>query len=129
MNITAVQIQKSCSGTQLIEQEIRSILKTFQSEIVEAGKNGSTSVIVEVPTNFNITGMSNRTAQTIIYNRLIENVEENGFNVRVSMTESGVTYCIRWDIQKNDSDLADMRNVIASHMARTKRSAERSVKK
>lgn len=120
MNITADQIQQTCSSTQLIEHEIKTILKTMQSEIIEAGKNGSTSVVVSVPTNFNIVNMSNQTAQTIVYHRLIEDLEENGFNVKLAMEDSYVTYCIRWDIQKDDKDLKNMRNIIASHLVSVK---------
>jgi hypothetical protein len=116
MNITADQVQKSCTGTQLIEQEIKIILKTFVSEITEASKGGYTSVVVLVPTNFNIVGMTNQTAQTLIYHRLIDECEEKGFNVKLSMDTGGVTYCIRWDIKQNDRDLKEMRNVIASHV-------------
>lgn len=119
MNITADQVQRSCSGTQIIEQEIRTLLKTMQSEIIEESKNGSTSVVVSVPTNFSIVNMSNQTAQTIIYHRLIEEIEEKGFNVKISMDDSAVTYCIRWDIKKDHKDLKNMRNVIAAHIVKT----------
>lgn len=119
MNITADQVQKSCTGTQLIELEIKTIMKTFQSEIMEAGKNGHTSVVVAVPTNFNIVNMNNKTAQTIVYHRLIEECEERGFNVKISMDQSAVTYCIRWDIKMDSGDLNEMRNVIASHIAKS----------
>jgi hypothetical protein len=119
MNITADQVQQSCTGTQLIELEIKTILKTFQSEIVEAGKNGYTSVVVAVPTNFSIVNMNNKTAQTIVYHRLIEECEEQGFNVKISMDQSAVTYCIRWDIKRNSGDLKEMRNIIASHIAKS----------
>ena len=118
MNITASQVQKSCSGTQLIDFEINTILKTFQSEIIDAGKNGHTSVIIGVPTNFNIININNKTAQTIIYHRLIEECEKNGFNVKISLNESSVTYCIRWDIKTENTDLNEMRNIIASHMVK-----------
>lgn len=116
MDITAEQVRASCPSTQGIEQQITIILKTFQSEILEAGKNGSTSVIVAVPTNFNVIGMNNKSAQTIIYHSLIEILESRDFDVRVSMNSSVVTYGIRWDIQKKCNDLEDMRNIIASHM-------------
>jgi hypothetical protein len=120
MNITADQVQKSCTGTQLIEQQINTILKTFQSEIVESSKNGYTSVVISVPTNFNIVSMSNQTAQTIIYHRLIDECEERGFNVKLSMNTGAVTYCIRWDIKQNGGNLKKMRNVIASHIVTKK---------
>jgi hypothetical protein len=119
MNITANIIQKSCTGSQIIEKEINTILKTFQSEIMEASKNGYTSVVVSAPTNFNVISMSNQTAQTIIYHRLIEECEKKGFNVKLSMDTGAVTYCIRWDIKQDDKDLKAMRNIIASHIVKT----------
>jgi hypothetical protein len=116
MNITAGQVQKSCTGAQVLEQQIKTISKTFQSEIIEASKNGSTSVIVAVPTNFNIVNMNNKTAQTIIYHRLIEELEDNGFHVKISMNTSSVSYCIRWDLEKDSGDMKKMRDTIASHL-------------
>ena len=120
MDITADSVKKKCNGLQLIEQEINSLLKTFKAEITEASKNGNTSVIIPVPTNFNIINMQNKTAQTIIYHRLIEECEDKGFNVRLSMDEASVTYCIRWDIKKEEYNLNSMRNKIASHMVKPK---------
>ena len=120
MDITADQIQQTCAGAQVIEQQISTILKTFQSEIIEASKNGYTQVVVAVPTNFNIVGMDNKTAQTIVYHSLIETVEKKGFKVRLSLKSSAVTYCIKWDITKKHSGLNNMRNIIASHMITSK---------
>ena len=119
MNITAEKIQQSCAGSRVIEQQMKSILKTFQSEIIEAGKDGSTRVIVAVPTNFDVVNMNNKSAQTIVYHRLIKELENRGFYVQIHMDESTVTYCIRWDIQNNNEDMDAMRNVIASHMVYT----------
>ena len=122
MDIYAERIQQTCSGTQIIETEIKTILKTMKSEVIEASKNGSTNVIVSVPTNFNIINMSNQTAQTIIYHRLITELEDKGFNVKISLNDAAVTYCIRWDIQKDDKDLKNMRDTIASHVVSDKKS-------
>jgi uncharacterized membrane-anchored protein len=116
MNIRADQVQKLCVGAQFIEQEINTIFKTFQSEILEASKNGCTRVVIGVPTNFNIVGMTNQTAQTIIYHRLIKECEDSGFSVKLSMDSSAVTYCIQWNINKNSKDLTYMRDVIATHI-------------
>ena len=60
--------------------------------------------------------MSNQTAQTIIYHRLIEECEKKGFNVTLSMSSSSVTYCIRWDIKQDSTNLKQMRDMIASHI-------------
>ena len=118
MLVTAGEVRESCSGTQYVESSVKTILRTFHSEIMEAGKSGATSVIVSVPTNFSIVNMNNKTAQTIIYHRLIEALEKKGFNVRISMDNAVVTYCIRWDIKSDVKDLQQMREVIAAHIVR-----------
>jgi hypothetical protein len=121
MNITADQVRRSSTGSMLVDQEIKTILKTFQAEIVDAGKSGYTNVVIPVPMNFNIANVSNQTAQTIIYHRLIDECEAKGFNVRLSMSSSAVTYNIRWDIKQDSGDLKSMREVIASHISQSKK--------
>lgn len=125
MNITAEQIQKSCTGTQLLNQEIKTILKTFQADIIEAGKNGSTNIVVAVPTNFRISSMSNKTAQTIIYHRIIEELEDAGFTVIIKPNKDVFYYNIRWDFKKDDGDLYKMQKVIAAHIEQPRKTKDK----
>ena len=118
MNITAEQVQKKSSGSAILEHEIKMILKTFQSQINDSAKNGATRVVVPVPTNFNIINMNNKAAQTIIYYRLIEELKNKGFNVKISGNDSQLIFCIRWDLPQDNIDLTQMRNVIASHIVK-----------
>lgn len=117
MDVTASQLQRNCSGSLILKQEIKKILKTFQRQIIEASRNGETRVVVSVPTNFNIISLNNTSAQTIIYHKLIEELESKGFNVKIRMDKGSTscTYCIRWGISDN-RDLNNMRDVIASHV-------------
>lgn len=124
MNITASQVQKSCATSQILEQQLNTILKTFQSAIMEASKNGLTSVNIDVPTNFSIGNMNNKTAQTIIYERLVRELEDREFNVKLSMSTSSVTYFIRWDVETDSGDLKKMRNTIAQHLIQEEKSTE-----
>lgn len=116
MNITASQVQKSCANSQILDQQVKTILKTFQAEIIEASKNGLTSLNIDVPTNFSIGNMNNKTAQTIIYDRLIRELENGEFNVKIMMSTSSVTYCIKWDVETDSGELKQMRDSIASHL-------------
>jgi hypothetical protein len=116
MNITASQVQQSCVTSQVLEQKINVILKTFQASIIDASKNGLTSVNLCVPTNFSIGNMDNKTAQTIIYGRLIQELEDKEFNVKISMSTSSVTYYVRWDVETDSGDLKHMRTNIAQHL-------------
>ena len=121
MNITAEHVQKTCASSQIIEGEIKTILKTFQSEILEASKNGATNVIVAVPTNFNIANMSNKMAQTIIYHRLIGELEEKGFVISIALDDASTTYCVKWDVRNDADNLEDMRSTIASRIVNNKK--------
>lgn len=114
MNITAKQVQKSCSGSSMIQSELKALFLTFKSQILDASKNGSTFVNIPVPTNFNIINMDNKEAQTIIYNKLIEELEENGFKVGIYMNDSSVIYKITWSIVSDNNEYSIMRNNIAS---------------
>jgi hypothetical protein len=116
MNITAEQIQKTCIHSVTLEHEILEIIKTFQNRIIEAGKYGLTGINIDIPTNFNITNMNNSTAQTIIYSRLINELEKKHFNVKIEMTKQLVRFFIRWDIQTGSDNLTQMRDNIASHL-------------
>jgi hypothetical protein len=116
MNITADEVKRNCSSNQLLDIETNKLLKAIQSEILESSKNGLTQVVVPIPTNFSVPNVSNQTAQTIIYHRLIKEIEKNGFRVRLSMGEGTVTYCIEWDTKKDSKDLKNMRELIASRM-------------
>lgn len=124
MNITASQVQKTCATSQILEQQIMTILKTFQSEIIEASKSGLTSININVPTNFSIGNMNNKTAQTIIYDRIIKELEEREFNVKITMSTSSVTYFVRWDVETDSGDLKQMRTTIAQHLLDDKKENE-----
>ena len=121
MNITAEQIQGSVSRSRIIGSEIKTLLRTIQSEILQSSKNGSTGVSVAIPTNFSIVGMSNQTAQTIIYHGLIEELEDRGFTVKIEMKNSSVKYHIYWHIDDNNTGLKTMRDVIASKIVKSEK--------
>lgn len=116
MNISAALIQKSTVSNRVIEQETKAILASIQAEIIEASKNGVNNVIIPMPTNFNVAGITNMAAQTIIYNKIIKECESRGFVVKIRMLSGSVSYHISWNIEGNESDLKKMRDNIASHI-------------
>ena len=121
MNITADAMRQINVKNVLIQSEIKSIIRAFESEILEASKSGAMQVVVGVPTNFNV-NMKNSEAQTIIYHSLIEELEKNGFSVRISLSASAVTFCIKWgNTGKSESELKNMRNIISSKLIGKKR--------
>jgi hypothetical protein len=127
MELTAEYIREQCTTTVELDLQIKLILQTFKSEILEASKNGLTHVIVPVPVNFRSIDSDNATTQTIIYCRLIEHMEEKGFAVIVDWDDSHISFEIRWDLKKEDRNLARMRNVIKERKAKPVRKKAPSI--
>ena len=116
MNINISSIKKLSVSSKVINNYIQGILINFQRHIISASKNGLNNVSIPVPANFTVAGMSNKNAQTIIYNKLIKEVEKNGFKVSLKMQNNSVIYNITWVFDEDDSNLKEMRSNIASHV-------------
>ena len=116
MDIDIKQVQRLCASSAIIEQQVNILLKTIQSSILEATKEGMTKVSVPIPTNFNTSGISNKNAQIIIYDTLINEIESKGFTVEIIMTDNSVDYLIGWDLEDNNTDLSSMSKNIAQHI-------------
>lgn len=116
MNINITTVKKQCTSSNALNNYVQGILINFQRNIIAASKNGQTGISCPVPANFTIAGMSNKNAQTIIYSRLIKEVEKQGFTCKLSMGASVVTYHISWIFDDDDSSLKDMQKTIAKHV-------------
>ncbi len=120
MNITADDAKRSCSNSKSMSVMLDRLLKVFQAKILDAGKDGLSSVSVPMPVNFNIPGMSNSTAQTIIYSKLIEELKSRKFNVHIIMERSVVVFHISWIAKKDNAHMQHMREIIAKHTISSK---------
>lgn len=118
MNITARELQKN-TVSYTIDNTVKSLLSTIQCEIIDASKKDLNNVVFQLPTNFDVSSMPNKTAQTIIYSKILDILETNGFNVLIDMRKSSVSFIISWAV-KCDVDLKKMRNKIASRMIKSK---------
>ena len=127
MNITAKSVQKICTETKSINYHVNQILRIIQSNILKASKEGMTSIQYSVPVDFNVLGMSNFAAQTIIYYKIIKECEEKGFNVELLMDKRAVKciYNISWNIERGNEDLENMVTFIKNHKKKKNNSDEK----
>lgn len=117
MNITARELQKN-TYSYTIDNIVKNLLIAIQSDIIDASKKDLNNVVFQLPTNFDVTSMQNKTAQTIIYSKILDALELKGFNVTIDMKKNSVSYTISWAI-KCDLDLKKMRDKIASRMVKS----------
>ena len=114
MDITASSLHVYNRSNRTINQQFNGLLKSIQSSILDASKNGQTEIKIPVPINFENTNINNKTTQTIIYSRLISELKKNGFKVGVYINKDNVIYYIKW-LDSISDGLGAMRELIASH--------------
>jgi hypothetical protein len=118
MNITAEQTRRLTLHNQIIDSEVKKLLECFEEKIRSVSKKGSTSTVVPVPTTFDVGHMKNSDAQTVIYYKLIKELENKGFDFVLKKGSSTVNYHISWSSKQNEQDLGKMTDVIASYLTK-----------
>lgn len=117
LKINAGDLCKHMVNSQIIDNFVSEILGRFENEILTASKEGNTSVNVDVPVNFAAGGISNKNAQIIIYYRLINELEEKDFDVKIQ-TFSGqrCTFQIKWANDWSDATMEHMMGIVGLHI-------------
>lgn len=118
MRISAAQARSMGAGTRVVEMEYANVLRAIQDVITVSGRDGLTACNVPVPVNFSAGALSNSSAQTIIYHKIITELESKGFQVRINMAPDApdnVSFDIRWDVADDSADLEQMHRNIARH--------------
>ena len=117
LDINAEDVKDACLYNRSINDHLREIFGTIQHDIRENSKHGVSKIRIPIPTNFNIAGMTNRTAQTVIYHAVINELTNKGFEVSLSVSLDIVIFNIGWQVKNSNSELIHMREVIAKHIA------------
>ena len=98
MNISAKNLRSaSIAGHNGIKKNTDDIFKMIKQDIVDAVKSGNNSCEIVMPTNFDIIGVDNESAQLIIYAQIIAELETKGFKVKINKI-SKVWRISGWDI-------------------------------
>lgn len=116
LEISAHEVKDACIYNHVIHDQLREIFATIQGAIRESSKHGISKISIPIPSNFNIPGMKNKTAQTIIYHTIIKELKAKGFDVSLKASLDVVVFNIGWQVNNSDDELVSMREDIAKHL-------------
>ena len=85
MRTTADSLRRKSIRNTAINDIVKDIITLFEQDISDAATNLRTSCRVSIPSEFHIPGMSNSESQLLIYSKLIETLEDNGFTVLIDV--------------------------------------------
>jgi hypothetical protein len=116
LDISAHDVKDASIYNHVIHDNLREIFATIQGDIRESSKHGISKISVPLPANFNIPGMKNQTAQTIIYHTVLKVLKNKGFEVSLKASVDVMVFNIGWQISNSDDELIKMREDIAKHL-------------
>lgn len=114
MNINAASLHKKANTGQ-VREEVTNILKTLEVAITTAHEERRSSITHELPFNFAISNMTLKDAQRVIYCNVIEELEKNGFKVRIRINQSAAFIIVGWVSVFDKAEMQRMSDVIARH--------------
>ena len=101
-----------------IEKELNAQLSDIGREIKDANLMGSSHIIYTLPTSMLIKNMDNKTAQVIIFDGIINELEHQGFQVQFRKINDNTQLVARisWRKQYTDEVIKTMKSNIHKHM-------------
>jgi len=112
--ISAKKLQKNSPRIIALNKELTSTLKNINNEIKNVSNTNITYIKYSFMPYFDIPGMNNKDAQSIIYGKAIEELEKNGFDITVIGSRDKVKLLISWDIHYNKSEIDRYKNLLLS---------------
>jgi hypothetical protein len=129
--LSAEAINRQSKGDGQISEEVATILDTIQDDVKQAIEKKQTRCITELPTSFDIGGMSNERAQKYIYYHVIGNLEKSGYIPKIKFVgkkseTQRVFLTTNW-LTESDLDLEKHMNKYIQDHTDSKETSERVV--
>ncbi len=105
---------KSVTGTAGINKNKQEILLMIEQDVQDAVKAGNSTCDIQIPTVFNIMGVSDEDAQLLIYCATISELESKGFRVQIS--SKNIWTISGWDINIDSQHRKELYTFLASRL-------------
>lgn len=113
--VSADSLFRKSNNTQL-KFELDNLTKTLDANIEKANTEGHSEIYFSLPVNFAITGLDRSDAQLVIYSRLIEIYERNGFKVKMKVRPDETIMNIKWIANFDENEKERMKRLFSSHL-------------
>jgi len=115
LKINANKIRaKSVTGVAGINKHRQEILLMIEQDVQDAVKAGNSTCDIQIPTVFNIIGVTDEDAQLLIYSATITELESKGFRVQIS--SNNIWTISGWDINIDAQHRNELYTFLASRL-------------
>jgi hypothetical protein len=104
------------SKRQIIKTICDDLVKIIDAGIASSHDNGFNIYRAELPTVFNIVGVSMKDAQIIVYSELLQIYIDKGLEVRIEIADGSTYLHINWQIGMTTEERKERLNLINAHL-------------
>lgn len=98
-----------------LKEVIVEIIRRINDELILAHREGLHNIITSIPITFNISNMSNKDSQRVIWASVIEELLNKQYRVWISPSKNSCRIKITWMNPEDETDIMKQLNVIATH--------------
>lgn len=116
MSIKASTLRKSQIQNRQINDYVKELLKSIDEEIMIAHREGQKKIKTNIPIVFDIQNMSNIDAQRSIFARVILNLIDRGFRVKINPSKNECRIFITWLTVEDELRDKHEKDVLSKHI-------------
>jgi hypothetical protein len=125
LNVSARELKKIEFDEAIFDETINEILVYIEDHIRRAHSDKKNYVVVAIPYIFNISGISDHDARLVVYARVIQEVKDKGFKVRICIknktSDKKALLGITWKSYLDTKKLSELETIINAHTIDTKK--------
>lgn len=118
MTLNASDLKERPPEMGLLMGIVRKHIKDIESEIREAKRQNEDKIEHGIETNFPVTKMTNKRAQTFVYATIIDQLQTNGFEVKLGLKNKSLVFAISWVAVIDTSELLRQRRLVDEAMSK-----------
>jgi hypothetical protein len=113
--VDANKLRHSNIQKKSLKENITSILRKVNDELVISHREGSYRIITTMPIVFDIPNMSNKVGQRIIWYHVIRHLIEKNYRVDIHPSKDFCKLQITWITKEDEEMITQQTNIIAKH--------------
>lgn len=110
---------RSRTKRQVIKILCEDLVRMYDAAIAAANENGFFTYVAEVPTVFQVQGMSPKEVKVVIYSELIQTYIDKGMDVQIDINDAGTFLHISWKCGLTQDEYDERLALIRAHIKKT----------
>lgn len=103
-----------------LKEVITDIIRRINQELIVAHKEGKHDIITNIPITFNISNMTNKDSQRIVWSNIIEELKSKSYRIWIYPDKDICSVKITWMSEEDELEVESQLKLIIKHTKKIK---------